>query len=189
MACSVGALVVMSRPERDGNVTSAAFRQRLAFGAFGLLGVLFLASGCQTNPSQATGLDNTRFMSLWETYGSCKTATDLNQATLNMERLSAATQHRESNEGFVLPLPTKLEGLVTNPPSRFAVDVPTMAAACSLHTGELALQEGRTDLARDLFASVVALRDKVSSYYVLRARAFLTQLERGIGGLLKTPSF
>jgi hypothetical protein len=168
-------------------VKSAAFRQRLAFG---LLGVLFLASGCQTSPSKPTGLDNTRFMSLWETYGSCKAASDLNQATLHLERLSAAAQLREGgNEGFVLPLPTKLESLVTNPPRRLAVDVPAMAAACSLHTGQLALQEGRTDLARDVFASVLALRDKVSSYYVLQARAFLAQLERGIGGLLKTPSF
>ena len=165
---------------------SAAFRQRLVFG---LLGVLFLASGCQTNPSKPTGLDNTRFMSLWETYGSCKTSSDLNQATLHLERLSAAVQLREGNEGFVLPLPTQLESLVTNQPRRFAVDVPAMAAACSLHTGQLALQEGRTDLARDVFASVIALREKVSSYYVLQATAFLTQLERGIGGLLKTPSF
>jgi len=178
--------MAMSRPDGEGRVKPVVFRQRLAFG---LLGVLFLASGCQSNASKPTGLDNTRFMSLWETYGSCKAASDLNQATLHMERLSAATQLREGNEGVVLPLPTKLESLVTNPPTRFSVDVPAMAAACSLHTGQLAIQEGRTDLARDVFASVVALREKVSSYYVLQARAFLTQLERGIGGLLKTPSF
>jgi hypothetical protein len=128
-------------------------------------------------------------MSLWEAYGSCKAASDLNQATSHLERLSAAAQLREGNEGFVLPLPTQLESLVTSPPRRLAVDVPTMAAACSLHTGQLALQEGRTDFARDVFASVLALRDKVSSYYVLQARAFLAQLERGIGSLLKTPSF
>ena len=176
----------MSRPQGDGSVKLASFSQRLVFG---LLGVLFLASGCQTSPSKPTGLDNTRFMSLWETYGSCRAASDLNQATLDMKRLSAAAQLGEGNAGFVLPLPTKLESLVTNPPRRLAVDVPSMAAACSLHTGQLALQEGRTDLARDVFASVLALRDKVSSYYVLQARAFLAQLERGIGGLLKTPSF
>ena len=164
----------------------AVFRKGLAVG---LLAVLFLASGCQTNPSQRAGLDNTGFMSLWKTYSHCKAASDLNQATLDMQRLSAAAQLREGNEGFVLPLPTKLESLVTNPTSRFAVDVPAMTAACSLHTGQLALQEGRTDLARDVFASVIALREQVSSYYVLQARTFLAQLERGIGGLLKTPSF
>ena len=161
-----------------------AFRQRLAFW---LVGVMCLASGCQTNPSQQSALDNTGFMSLWETYGNCKAASDLNQASLDMKRLSAAAQFRDGSEGFVLPLPTELEGLVTNPTSRFAVDVRDMTAACSLHTGQLALQQGRPDLARDLFASVVALHQQVSSYYVLQAKIFLTQLERGIGGLLKTP--
>ena len=126
-------------------------------------------------------------MSLWETYTACKAASDLSQASLGMKRLTAATQLQVKNEGFVLPLPTKLQRLVTNPTNRFAVDVQAMAAACSLHTGQLALEQGRIDLARGVFASVVTLHREESSYYVLQAKTFLTELERGIDVSLKTP--
>ncbi len=164
----------------------AASRWRLAFG---LLGIMLVAPGCQTNPSPkpVVALDNTGFMSLWETYTACKAASDLSQASLGMKRLTAATQLQVKNEGFVLPLPTKLQRLVTNPTNRFAVDVQAMAAACSLHTGQLALEQGRIDLARGVFASVVTLHREESSYYVLQAKTFLTELERGIDVSLKTP--
>lgn len=172
-------------PWEYGTVKRAALRQRLAFG---LLGVILLVSGCQTSSSpKLTGLDNTGFMSLWETYTDCKAASDLSQASLAMKRLTAASQLQDRNEEFVLPLPTKLERLVTNPTNRFAVDVRAMAAACSLHTGQLALQQGRTDFARDVFASVVTLHREESSFYVLQAKTFLTELERGIDVSLKTP--
>ena len=161
------------------------FGQRLSFG---LLGVILLASGCQTAPSiKPAGLDNPGFMSLWETYTDCKATSDLTQASEDMKRLTAAIQLRDRNDGFVLPLPAKLERLVTNPTSRFAVDVRAMASACSLHTGQLALELGRIDLARDVFATVVALHREESSYYALQAKTFLTELERGIDISLKTP--
>ena len=163
----------------------AALRQRLAFG---MLGVIILASGCQTNPSPKSALlDNTGFMSLWEAYTDCKVASDLSQASLDMNRLTAAAQLHDRSEGFILPLPTKLERLVTSPTSRLAVDVRAMTAACSLHTGRLALYQGRTDLARDVFASVVTLHQEESSYYVLQAKKLLTELERGIDISLNTP--
>jgi hypothetical protein len=160
-------------------------KQRLAFM---LLGVLLLALGCQTSPApRPAGLDNTGFMLLWETYTNCKAASDLSQASLAMKRLTAASQLQYRNEEFVLPLPTKLERLVTNPTNRFAVDVRAMAAACSLHTGQLALALGRTDLARNVFASVLTLHREESSFYVLQAKTFLIELERGIDISLKTP--
>lgn len=149
---------------------------------------MLLASSCQTSPSpKLTEMDKTEFMSLWEIYTDCKTASDLSQASLGMKRLTAAAQLHDGNEGFVLPLPTKLARLVTNPTSRFAVDVQAMAAACSLHTGQLALEQGRTDLARDVFASVLTLHREESSYYVLQAKTLLTELERGIDVSLKAP--
>jgi hypothetical protein len=126
-------------------------------------------------------------MSLWETYNDCRITSDLTQANVAMKRLTGAAQLQNENEGFVLPLPTKLERLVTNPTFRFAVDVQAMAAACSLHTGLLALEQGRTDFARDVFASVVTLHREKSSYYVLQAKTFLKELERGIDISLKTP--
>ena len=163
----------------------AALSQRLAFG---LLGLMLLASGCQSNPSPKTAvLDNTGFMSLWATYTDCKVASDLSQASSDMKRLIAAVQFHDRNEGFVLPLLTIFEYQVTHPTSRFAVDVRAMTAACSLHTGQLALHQGRVELARDVFASVITLDQEEPSYYVLQAKKFLTELDRGIDVSLKTP--
>lgn len=162
-----------------------AVEKRLALG---LIGAMLLASGCQAGPQpKQAGLDNRGFMSLWETYSDCRIASDLNQANVAMKRLAGAAQTQEENEGFVLPLPSKLERLVTNPTYRLAVDVRAMAAACSLHTGQLALGQGRTDFARDAFASVVTLHREESSYYVLQAKTFLKELEQGVDVSLKTP--
>jgi len=119
-------------------------------------------------------------MSLWETYTDCKVASDLHQASVRMEKLAAATRLQDANAGFVLPLPTTLERFVTSPPSRLAVDVRAMTAACSLHTGQLALNEGRIDMARDVFASVLKLEQEISPYYVTQAQKFLTELEQGL---------
>ena len=154
----------------------------------GLAGVLLLASGCQTAPSiQSTGIDNPGFMSLWETYTDCKATSDLTLAREDMKKLAIATQLRDGTDGFILPLPTTLERLVTNPTSRFAVDVQAMAAACSIHAGQLALALGQIDFARDVFATVAAQHRGESSYYALQAKTFLTELERGIDISLRTP--
>lgn len=156
----------------------------------GLIGVVILASGCQTTPSaKLPTLDNTRFMSLWQTYSDCKLASDYNQASLGLKQLSSATLINQSNDGydgFVLPLPAQLERLVSNPASRLAVDLQAMTAACSLHTGQLALHEGQIDAARSAFASILTFPQDLSPYYVLQAKRFLTELERGIDVVAKT---
>lgn len=140
-----------------------------------------LASGCTTGlPSQPTDHKNSGFMSLWNTYADCKSTSDLTQATSDLAQLRSAIQIAETNEGFILPLPTHLERLVANPTSRVAVDVEAMTAACALHTGELALSQGETDLARDLLLSVIKLHKEEGSYYVLKARTLLVKLGQGI---------
>lgn len=154
----------------------------------GLIGLVLLTTGCQSSPApKSTDLDNSRFMSLWETYSRCKVASDLSQASSGMEKLFTATRLQHRDTGFVLPLPSTLERLVTNPPNRLAVDVRAMTAACSLHTGQLALDHGRIDMARDVFASVIKLDQDVSPYYVMQAKKFLTELEQGLDLALKTP--
>jgi len=153
-----------------------ALREKLVVG---LLGAAVLASGCTTAPSsQLTELKNSGFMSLWNTYANCKATSDLVQATSDLTQLRSASQ--EMNEGFILPLPTHLERLVANPTNRVAVDVEAMAAACALHTGELALNQGQTDIARDLLVSVIKLHKEEGSYYVLKAKTLLTKLEQGV---------
>ncbi|MBY0249554.1 MAG: hypothetical protein K2Q17_18030 [Nitrospiraceae bacterium] len=160
----------------------------------GLIGVVVLASGCQTNhsinPDNPAVLDNSKFMSLWETYSDCKLSSDFNRASAGMQQLSSAailSQQNEGYDGFVLPLPTQLERLVSNPANRLAVDLHAMTAACSLHTGQLALHEGHIDEARQAFASILTLNQNLSPYYVLQAKRFLTELERGIDIAAKTP--
>ncbi|NGZ09843.1 MAG: hypothetical protein CV088_10720 [Nitrospira sp. LK70] len=141
----------------------------------GLLGVAVLASGCASGvSSQMTEVRNSGFMSLWNTYADCKSTSDLAQASSDLRQLRSASQ--EVNEGFVLPLPTHLERLVANPTSRVAVDVKAMAASCALYSGELALNQGQTDTARDLLVSVIRLHKQESSYYVQRAKTLLARL-------------
>jgi hypothetical protein len=150
----------------------------------GLIGVVFLASGCQTNQSiEPTAIDNSRFMSLWQTYSDCRLASDFSRASSGMKQLSSAAildQRTDGYDGFVLPLPAQLERLVENPANRLAVDIQAMTAACSLHTGQLALHEGYVDEARQAFASILSLHHDLSPYYVVQAKRFLTELERGI---------
>lgn len=145
----------------------------------GLLGAVIFASGCTTGPSpQLLELKNSGFMSLWNSYADCKSTSDLAQATSDLTLLRSASH--EMNEGFILPLPTHLEHLVANPTNRVAVDVKAMAAACALHTGELALNQGQTDIARDLLVSVIKLHKEESSYYVLKAKTLLAKLAQGV---------
>lgn len=147
----------------------------------GILGVAVLASGCTSGPSsQLTELKNSGFMSLWNVYADCKSTSDIAQATSDLRQLRSASQTAEANEGFILPLPTHLERLVANPTNRVAVDLEAMSAACALHTGELALNQGHTDIARDLLASIVKLHKEERSYYVLKAKTLLAKLEQGI---------
>lgn len=153
--------------------------------ALGLLGfgVLVVITGCTSSPStQMTRSGESGLMSLWSTYADCKSTSNLDQAALDLEQLRSADRQRPaSSEGFVLPLPTRLERLVSNPSSRVAVDINAMVSACALHAGELALEQGRIDLAREFFVSVITLHDKeANSYYVLKAKTLLGRLEQGI---------
>lgn len=146
----------------------------------GLVGLMLLASGCQsTQSTPLTDLKNSGFMSLWNTYADCKATDDLSRASADLNELRSASQLANDKDGFVLPLPTHLARLVNNPTSRVAVDVQAMTAACALHTGELALNQGHMDLARVLLTSVTKLQQTDASYYVAKAKALLAKLEQG----------
>ena len=147
----------------------------------GLIGVVFLASGCtsirSSEPAQLT--NNDTFMSLWETYNECKVASKFDEAQSGLKELSYASANKHAGD-FVLPLPMKLKRFVSDPANRLAVDVHAMTASCSLHAGQLALHEGYVDAARDVFASILDLQKNVSSFYVLQAKRHLSELERGV---------
>lgn len=146
------------------------------------LGVLVLITGCANSPSpQVSQPGESGLMSLWNTYADCKSTSNLDQAALDLEQLRSADRQKPTDsEGFVLPLPTRLERLVSNPSSRVAVDIDAMVSACALHAGELALGQGHIDLARNFFVSVITLHKEENSYYVLKAKTFLGRLDQGI---------
>ena len=148
---------------------------------FGLLCATLALSGCQTTASsQLAESKNSGFMSLWSAYTDCKATSNLDQASSDLRQLRSASQPSGDREGFVLPLPANLSRLVSNPTSRVAVDVQAMVASCALHTGELALNQGYEDLARDFLTSVINLPQEENSYYAIRAKTLLAKISHGI---------
>ena len=156
-------------------------KEYLVHGLLGV-GMVTLVAGCTSGLStQVTESANSGFMSLWNTYADCKSTSDLGQAISDLEELrSASGEGPVAHDGFVLPLPTRLERLVSNPASRVAVDVEAMVSACALHAGELALDQGDIDGARDFFVSVITLHKEENSYYVLKAKTLLGKLGHGV---------
>lgn len=156
----------------------------------GLLGLMLLASGCQTGaPLKTAGLDNPGFMNLWGTYTHCKSTSNLGETQLDMDTLTNAALARQGDEGFVLPMPQGLERLVATPANRLAVDVQAMAASCSLHAGQVAFGHGRIDLAREALASVITLhkQSEEPNYYLAQAHKLLTEIETGVQISLQKP--
>ena len=129
-------------------------------------------------PVQAAEMDNGSFMSLWNTYSHCQATSDFTQLKENALTLTKAANHSLTDEGFVLPLPYKLEELVSTPAARFAVDVKAMAAACSLRAGIAAVEAGKLDVAKDLLRPILSYEPQSEySYYSLQAKSLLSELE------------
>ncbi len=127
---------------------------------------------------QATTIDNGNFMSLWSTYSHCQAATDLDQLRENALTLTNAANRSLTQEGFILPLPGKLEQFVSTPAARFAVDVKAMAAACSLRAGSAAVEAGKLDMAKDLLQTVLSYQSQSEyAYYASQAKALLSEIE------------
>jgi hypothetical protein len=96
---------------------------------------------------------------------------------LAASRLSHVARQPEIGPA-VIPLPKAIQRWVSEPPSRLAVDVKSMAAACTLYTGQAALSAGRNDLADQMFQAVLH-NPTSSSYYIQQARAGLAQAIMG----------
>ena len=144
-----------------------------------LVSILALVVWFQTSQAvQAATIDNGSFMSLWSTYSNCQAATDVDQLRENALTLTTAADHSLTQEGFVLPLPDKLEKLVSAPSVRFAVDVNAMAAACSLRAGSAAVEAGRLALAKELLQTVLSYQSRPDfAYYITQAKALLAEIQ------------
>jgi hypothetical protein len=147
-----------------------------------LVGILVSVVWFQTSQAvQAATIDNGSFMSLWSTYSNCQAATDVDQLRENALTLTNAADHSLTQEGFVLPLPDKLEKLVSAPSVRFAVDVNAMAAACSLRAGSAAVEAGRLALAKELLQTVLNYQSQPDlAYYVIQAKALLSEIQPNV---------
>jgi hypothetical protein len=96
----------------------------------------------------------------------------------NALTLTNAANRSLHEETFVLPLPGKLEKLVSTPAVRFAVDVKAMAAACSLRAGSAAVEAGKLAIAKDLLRTVLSYQPQSEyAYYAIQAKALLSELE------------
>ena len=147
-----------------------------------LVGILVSVAGFQAGqPVQAAATDNGSFMSLWSTYSHCQATTGVDQLREDALTLTNAADGSLTQEGFVLPLPGKLEKFVSTPAARFAVDVKAMAAACSLRAGSAAVEAGKVDLAKDLLQTILTYQPQ-SEYagYSLQAQTLLYRLETNV---------
>jgi len=127
---------------------------------------------------KAAVIDNAGFMDLWKTYSHCQAGSDIEGLKGDVVTLARAANDASAQESFVFPLPKKLEQFVSHPTNRFAVDVRAMAAACSIRTGQLALDNGHLDLAKDLFKTVLAQPETDDyKYYSSQAQILLAELE------------
>jgi hypothetical protein len=141
--------------------------------------ILISVAGFQAiQPAQAATTDNGSFMSLWNTYSHCQATNDVDQLKEDAQTLTNAANRSLHEETFVLPLPGKLEKLVSTPAARLAVDVKAMAAACSLRAGSAAVEAGKLAIAKDLLRTVLSYQPQSEyAYYALQAKALLSELE------------
>ena len=149
---------------------------------FILVGILISVAGVQTSqPVQAAAIDNGSFMSLWRTYSHCQATTNIDQLRENALALTSAANRSLTEDAFVLPLPGKLEKLVSTPVARVAVDVKAMAAACSLRASSAAVEAGKLDMAKDLLHSILSYQPQSEyAYYALQAKALLSEIETNV---------
>lgn len=146
-----------------------------------LLAVLtLLAVGCQSSqPLKQSAADNGSFMGLWNIYSNCQTTTDFEQMKQDAMVLNTSAKRSLSRDSFVLPLPGKLERLVTTPSARLAVDVKAMSAACSLRAGQAAVESHRIDVAKELLRGILEFPQSEYAFYTLQAKALLSEIEPG----------
>lgn len=166
---------------KDSSTTEKMLANRKMIRFSGVLvGTLVLIfTGCQTDKLV---VNDQSFMTLWSAYDHCQSSADLDAMRVDVKRLEEGSQTAQDNTLSVKhdqaqPFPHLSERWIASSISRLSVDPKAMAAACTLYTGQTAAQSGRTDLAGELFASVVASYPQPPyAYYVDQARRGLSHL-------------
>lgn len=145
-----------------------------------LLAMMIGLSGCRSAWSfdkPTTSGDGAQFMTLWRTYSHCRSSSDPEEMRTDVERLDREIQAITLNTHALMRLPDILSDLVSELPSRLAIDPKAMLVACSLYAGQAAQALGRRQLAAEMFTSI-RTTDPEYSYYVAQAKDGLRQLEQ-----------
>ena len=162
-------------------------KRDIRVGIFAILVAALSVVGCQSNPATTSvRYDNVRFMDVWSTYTHCLSSDQTQSALLDSHKLREVSQSQALRSPLDDFLPTKLKSMVTQPAARLAVVVHAMAAACSLHAGNLAVAVGEHDLARNEFRQVLENQTQSDySYYASQARERLSYLDLTLQAALR----
>ncbi len=160
----------------DGNDRAAGIRP-LSLILVSLLMVVTV--GCQsTVPSQSVRYNNVRFMDLWNTYTHCLAVDRPQLATLDASKLHEVSESQSYQVSIHDFVPNQFRKNLSQLSPRLAVDLHAMAAACSLHAGNLAASTGDLDLARAQFNQILSSQNQSQHpFYSEQARARLAALE------------
>jgi hypothetical protein len=142
-----------------------------------LLFTIAVLTACQaagnTTPPQG---NNDRFMNLWSTYTICMASSDFEVVQRASDQLRIVRKQSEWYAGKHFLPGEDIPQFSTQAPSRLAVDLHAMAAACAIHAGDIASEGGRENIARQLYSEVLASYEETAySFYVLQARSRLAQ--------------
>jgi hypothetical protein len=158
-----------------GKVRAGLSRERWQVRPFGLLCLLTVVGlgGCQTTWSfdrPTAAIDNVPFMNLWKTYTHCRSSSDPDEIRIDAQRLGEAAHAVKLKSQSSIVLPAAMQHLISELPSRLAVDPKAMAMACALYGGQVARAVGRPRLAVELFNVVLAKQAEAAyGYYVFEA--------------------
>ena len=144
-----------------------------------LVGLVLLSIGCQSGqPVRQNPADNGSFMGLWSVYSHCQNTKEFEELKHDATVLSTSAKRTVSGDGFILPLPGKLERLVTTPSARLAVDVKAMSAACSLRTAQAAVEARRFEVAKELLKGILENHPQSDyAFYTVQAKALLSEID------------
>ncbi len=137
-----------------------------------LLCIPILLVGCQSLSVSNSGnmAPSHSVMKLWSSYNQCQSNTDINQVHTEALELNQAAAKANVLSPSPIPLPAVITKQVAEPVSRYSVDPGALSASCSLHVGQLALRQGKEELATEMFELILE-QQEAGKYHFYREKA------------------
>jgi len=163
-------------------VRTGLSKERWQARACGLLFLLLIVGlqGCQTTWffERSTGvIDNVSFKNLWKTYTHCRSSSDPDEMRVDAQQLDQAAHAVRVKSQSPIVLPAPMQHLISEPPSRLAVDPKAMAMDCALYAGQVARSAGQPRLAVEMSKAVMGKQSEaIYGYYVSEAARELEQM-------------